>query len=435
MEKHTLLTKDDDEFRRLGIKPVISETENGKKHVKFTYSQTRKEKAFKEKEHLQLMRYPNDPGTPLHHYYQQLILTGWTDKRGNYHAPYILYIGALGLLAIIGYLISGLIKSALELIITVSVFTLAFGIGWVLHWWNERRERLSVQELALEGIEDPVIVDPDSEDIDDRYITYRTENTMLGQGLFPRDFLFEHILQIGVIELKDKRGRPAYLWNSHIFNLALGPGIKGKKFSNAVLVQGFPTTTIVPKSKEEAYTRMEKTIRGKKYPPEQIQEARNMIEDIYSTLEVLMSKKEQFDALMGKEIFQIDVKNDMMYAYIGSLDVQTETAIRKYKDYMEKGGSLDPEVIQLINEAKKTLEFKSDLPQIQQKFKDSVERKRIGLERGMMPSATDLLAEKRIAIDRNYISHVNTGKKALEQKESKSIDAMFNDFLDIEEDK
>ena len=160
-----------------------------------------------------------------------------------------------------------------------------------------------------------------------------------------------------------------------------------------------------------------------------------MIEDIYSTLEVLMGKKEQFDALMGKEIFQIDVKNDMMYAYIGSLDVQTETAIRKYKDYMEKGGSLDPEVIQLINEAKKTLEFKSDLPQIQQKFKDSVERKRIGLERGMMPSATDLLAEKRIAIDRNYISHVNTGKKALEQKESKSIDAMFNDFLDIEEDK
>ena len=50
-----------------------------------------------------------------------------------------------------------------------------------------------------------------------------------------------------------------------------------------------------------------------------------------------------------------------------------------------------------------------------------------------MPSATDLLAEKRIAVDRNYITHVNMGKRALEQKENKSLEDMYNDFLEGED--
>lgn len=435
MEKHTLITKDDDDLRRLGIVPVISQTEDGKKHVKFTYSHAKKEKAVKEKDHLQLMRYPGDPGTPLQHYYQQLFLTGWTDKRGRYHWPYLLYIGGIIILAIMSYAVAGEIKNVIELLLVLIIWMPAFCIGWLLHWFNEYKERVNAGEISAEGIEDPVIVDPDSEDPDARYATFRSESTSLGIGRFPRDFLFEHVLMVGVIDMKDKRGRPAFLWNSHIFNLAIGPGVKGRKFSNAVLIQGLPTVTIVPRSKQEAHDMMERAIRGKNYSADQVQTGRELIEDIYETLDTLISKKAQFDALLGKELFKINVEDDTIYAYIGALDMQTSQSIKNYQDFIAKGGSLDPKVVAMINEAKRIIEFKEDIPQIQQKFKDKVEMRRMARDRAIMPTVTDLADEKRVAVDRNYLHRVNVGKKALEEKESKSLDEIYEEYLSSESER
>ena len=286
---------DSELFKRMGVSFVKVENEDGSVKYEPRYSyRIKAEEAKKEllsrhqkKEHLTLRRHQGDTAkTAFWSYNIELWITGWNDSRGRYHWPYWVYIVPTLLFIGIGVLIGKNLNGFLSILIFLTFISFGWGMGWILHLAYTRHRTFDITEIAIDGMKDIIAAVPKEMDIDKRYVEIQPEiGTPLAVTHFPvpEDFM-ENVLIIGGIPTKSRKGKPGALIHNHVYNICIGPGIAGRKYSNANFIQGIPTVNIIPRRKEsvmEAFTQMVGTSPKRSLTPEQIVEATELVDSVY----------------------------------------------------------------------------------------------------------------------------------------------------------
>ena len=427
MERKTLLPMDSKIFEDMGIKMV--KKEDGDLSIKYSY----RKKERLQREHLPLTRNPGESVAPgMGHYYLQLFITGWNDSRGKYHWPYDVYAGAFALLVLGMYLVAGNLPNTVTMVVFLVVTAVGTFIGWFLEWWNNLYRKVTLHETKMENIKDAITYDPNEMNMDKRYGTINADFTEMNTYSIPEDFFWEFVLVIGGIQLLDKRKKPHIVVNNHVANIAVGPGITGMKFSNLVLIRGLPSVTIVPKNKETAFSALNTYAANNKISNEDAQRAHDLVEETYTYLSASIARQEELEQIMGKDFLKIDIQDDFLYAYFTSAERVSEESMRKYREFIERGGSMEQEAVRAVNEAKLEAEKERDFPVMLKNAFESGLRTRIGRERG--PQLADKINESILAQDRSFNEHVATGKEAAAKKEEIPDVDIIDDYLSKIED-
>ena len=438
---------DSELFRKMGVSFVKIENEDGTVRYKPKYAyKIKAEEAKKEllerhqkKEHLTLKRHPGDtPGTAFWSYVIELWITGWNDSRGRYHWPYWVYIVPTVLFIAIGVLVGKRVGGSLSLLIFLLFIVFGWAIGWVLHLSYTRSRRFDITEIAIDGMKDIIAADTKETDLDKRYVEIAPEiGTPLAVTHYPvpEDFM-ENVLIIGGIPTKSRGGRPGALIHNHVYNICVGPGISGKKYSNVNLIQGIPTISIVPRRKEaavETFLKMTAGASKKKMPPEKIAEATELIDSIYSDVGSIAAKADNLKELLGDEL--IEVKTDDDHIYLWALqDIFSDETRNRMERFLATGGITDPAVLDTVSDAKKMKMYASDMHLIQQELKGPSIQMGYGMAVGSTTTLEDDWIESMLREKRLHNEEVAKGIEAQKKKEQNGIDDIYAQHLQENEE-
>jgi len=429
MERKTLLPVNSPIFEDMGIRIVKKDPASDE--VKITYSYKKKVRGVNrpDKEHLVLNRASGDrENEVLYHYILEKYVIGWNDSRGKYHWPYDVYMFAVVVFALGVYAVARNLPDFATMGVFAATTSMGFMIGWILDWWRSLYQKVTIHETKMEGIKDAIVFDPDDMDMDSRYGTISADFTEMNTYSMPEDFFHEYVLVIGGIQILDKRKKMHVVVNNHIGNIARGPGVSGSKFANFVLIRGLPSVTIVPKTKEKAFASLNAYATAHKdMTKEQLAEATALVDDVYSSLSLSIEKQDELHQIVGDDFLKIDIQDDYLYAYFGMVESVSEETLQKYRDFLSKGGSMEPSVIASINKAKMYAEKELDFPMMLKKSEEKGFRKRIGQDRSVEISKSIL--DSKYAQERNYNAHVATGKEAAAKKDEIPLDDLMKDYL------
>ena len=424
MERKTIPPMDAKIFEDMGIK--MAKKEDGTLSISYSYA--RKVKKLEKREHLALVRYPGEKeATVLGHYWVLKYVTGWNDSRGKYHWPYSVYIATLFLVAGGVYVIGRALPDAATMAVFGAVTGVAVGIGWFLEWWSSLYSRVTIHETKMEGIKDAVAYDPDEMDITKRYGEVTGDFTELNTYSLPLDFFSEFVLVIGCIQIYDKHRRLHLVINNHVGNIGIGPGVTGTKFSNLLLLRGLPSVTIVPKDREVALGSLNAYAETHKLEPNRIQEATELVKNAYDFLDKAIAKQDELEAIVGKDVLQIDFKDDFVYAYMGSAEMMSKENVKRYRDFIESGGSLNHEAIEAINKAKIFAQTELDLPVLLRQSEEKGMRRNLGDMMGQ--KIADNIIDSHLAQNRSFAEHANAGREAAKKREEIPTEDIVAEFL------
>ena len=434
---------DSELFKRMGVSFVKVENEDGSVKYEPRYSyRTKAEEAKKDlllrhqkKEHLTLRRHPGDTTkTALWSYWAELWITGWNDSRGRYHWPYLVYIIPTLLFIAIGVLVGKSLNGFLNIIIFLSFILFGWGMGWILHLTYTRHRNFDLTEISIDGMKDIIASIPKESDMERRYVTVQPEIGMpLAVTHFPvpEDFM-ENVLIIGGIPTKSRKGRPGALIHNHVYNICVGPGIAGSKYSNANLIQGIPTVNIIPRRKEsvmEAFMKMTQNSAKKALTPEQIRQATELVDSVYADIGIITAKSEQLKEMLGDEL--IKIKTDDEHIYLWALqDIFSDETLRKVDKFIATGGITDSAVLDTISDAKKMKMYASDMHLIQQELKGPSIQMGYGMAVGSTSPVEDEWTESILREKRLHNEEVAKGIEAEKKKQNNGIEDIYAQYLE-----
>ena len=432
---------DSELFKRMGVSFVKVEAEDGSVKYEPRYSyRIKAEEAKKEllsrhqkKEHLTLRRHPGDTAkTAFWSYNIELWITGWNDSRGRYHWPYWVYIVPTLLFIGIGVLIGKNLNGFLSILIFLTFISFGWGMGWILHLAYTRHRNFDITEIAIDGMKDIVAAVPKEMDIDKRYVEIQPEiGTPLAVTHFPvpEDFM-ENVLIIGGIPTKSRKGKPGALIHNHVYNICIGQGIAGRKYSNANFIQGIPTVNIIPRRKEsvmEAFTQMVRTSPKRSLTPEQIVEATELVDSVYADIGSITAKADQLKNMLGEEMIRIDTDDDHIYLW-ALQDIFSDETMRKLDRFLASGGITDPAVLDTISDAKKMKMYASDMHMIQQELKGPSIQMGYGMAVGSTASDEDSWVESNLREKRLHNEEVAKGIEAEKKKQNNGIEDIYQQY-------
>lgn len=433
---------DSELFKKMGVSFVRIEAEDGSVKYEPRYSyRIKAEEAKKElllrhqkREHLTLKRHPGDSAkTAFWSYTLELWVTGWNDSRGRYHWPYFIYIVPTFLFLSIGVLVGRSLSGFINILIFLIFISFGWGMGWILHLSYTRHRRFDLTEISIDGMKDIIASMPKETGVDKRYIEVQPEiGTPLAVTHFPipEDFM-ENVLIIGAIPTKSRKGRPGALIHNHVYNVCIGPGISGRKYSNANFIQGIPTVNIIPRRKEsvmEAFAELTRISPKKVLTPEQINEAAEIVDSVYSDIGVITAKSNQLKEMLGEEMIQIETDDDHIYLW-ALQDIFSDETIRKVEKFLASGGITDPAILDTISDAKKMKMYASDMHLIQQELKGPSIQMGYGMAVGSTSPAEDEWTEAILREKRLHNEEVAKGIEAEKKKQQSGIDDIYEQHL------
>ncbi len=306
-------------------------------------------------------------------------------------------------------------------------------MGWILHLSYTRHRRFDLTEISIDGMKDIIASMPKETGVDKRYIEVQPEiGTPLAVTHFPipEDFM-ENVLIIGAIPTKSRKGRPGALIHNHVYNVCIGPGISGRKYSNANFIQGIPTVNIIPRRKEsvmEAFAEMTRISPKKVLTPEQINEAAEIVDSVYSDIGVITAKSNQLKEMLGEEMIRIETDDDHIYLW-ALQDIFSDETIRKVQKFLASGGITDPAILDTISDAKKMKMYASDMHLIQQELKGPSIQMGYGMAVGSTSPAEDEWTEAILREKRLHNEEVAKGIEAEKKKQQSGIDDIYEQHL------
>lgn len=444
MEAKKPLAVDSEVYKRLGITFVKVSASDGAVKYEPRYSYKLKaEEARKEliarhkKEHLTLKRHPGDTvKTAFWSYILELWVTGWNDSRGRYHWPYFAYVIPTLLFIGISVLVARSIGGFTDIMILVGFIVFGLLMGWILHFTYTRHRNFDLTEIAIDGMKDIIATVPAETDMSKRYVDIQPEiGTPLAVTHFPvpEDFM-ENVILIGYIPTKSRKGRSGAIIHNHVFNICVGPGVAGRRFSNVNLIRGIPTLNMVPKRKEsvlEAFQAMA-TDSGKELTPDKMSYVTEVVDSIYDDVGKIMARAEELKEIAGEEMISIETDDDHIYLW-ALQDIFSDETASKLEKFMASGGITDPAALDAIAYAKKVKAYASDMHLIMQELKGPSLQTGYGMAVGSTASIEDDWTESKLREQRLHNEEVARGVEAEKKKQQSGIEDLYLNSMEDDE--